>query len=270
MGCNITDARPSMTRYGPGMEGTVASLWTYPVKSFQGVRVDAVDLGADVETQMLLSAKRTGVLLDARLEGDDAVLPDGRQAPLGSAELDQAMSAWLGRAVQLVHVETAPSLPQSMALDNENESSAVIRWRTPRGRYVDLFPIHFLTTATMAAVAARHGDLDWDVRRFRPNMLFDLACDERELFGATLQVGDAVVRVPEQLAERCVMVTRPQPAVAGSGALGLQRLILRALARDAGRPDATLTAGSAIAQLGAYAEVVTPGRVHVGAAVRRL
>jgi uncharacterized protein YcbX len=152
---------------------------------------------------------------------------------------------------------------QSMRLDNEDDSSLVISWRTPRGRYIDLFPIHFITTATLEGLRTRHPTLDWDVRRFRPNLVLDLAADERDLFGCTLQLGDATVRVLDQRTERCVMITRPQ-AVHG---LGTERGLLRALARDAGRPDAALTAGSAIAELGGYAEVLTPGRVALGASV---
>ena len=264
------------------MEGTVAELWQYPVKSFQGVRVASVELDADgprgdrcwgvldVEADALLSAKRRGPLLEVIVDGAEAVLPHGERHTIGSTALDNALTTWLGRAVRLVHVDDEPSLHQSMHLDNEDDDSLVIRWRTPRGRYVDLFAIHFVTTATLRAARARHPELDWDVRRFRPNLVLDIDVDERALFGATLRIGDAVVRVPEQLAERCVMVTRAQPTTPRSAALGVQRGLLRALARDAGQPDAALTAGSAIAQLGAYAEVVTAGTVARGASVVRL
>jgi uncharacterized protein len=265
------------------MVGRVAALWQFPVKSFQGVPVASVHLDhdgprgdrawgvLDVGADALLSAKRTGQLLEAFVDGDRAILPadpSGRPraiAVLGSAALDQALTEWLGRPVRLVHVDDEPTLHQSMHFDNEDESSAVVRWRTLRGRYVDLFPLHFITTATLAAASARHPELDWDVRRFRPNFVLDADVDERELFGATLCIGDAVVHVPAQLAERCVMTTRRQPpAPGGAPALDQQRSLLRTLARDAGQPDAALTAGSAIAQLGAYAEVVTPGVVRVG------
>lgn len=260
------------------MQGRVHTILHHPVKSLQGHEVDAIDLDADgprgdrawglldVDADMLLSAKRVGALLDAVVDHDDVVLPDGTRHRIGTPALDHALGEWLGRTVRLVHVDGAPTLRQSMHLDNEDDTSLVISWRTPRGRYVDLFPIHFLTTATLAAARERHPQLDWDVRRFRPNLVLDLAADERELFGATVQIGDAVVRIVEQRAERCVMVTRAQ-VVHG---LAAERGLLRALAHDAGRPDAALTAGSAVAELGGYAEVVTPGRVAVGADVRVL
>jgi uncharacterized protein YcbX len=253
------------------------------VKSFQGVRVDVLDLEADgprgdrcwgvldIEAETLLSAKRTGALLDAFVEGTDAVLPDAASAAtvrgaLGSAELDRALTAWLDRPVRLVHVDEEPTLHQSMSFDNENETSMVVRWRTPRGHYVDLFPLHFLVTSTVDAMRERHPELNWDVRRFRPNFVLDADVDERALFGATLRIGEVEVRVPEQLTERCVMTTRAQPL------LGLvqQRSLLRTLARDAGKPDAALTAGSAVAELGLYGEIVTPGRIRVGDTVERI
>lgn len=260
------------------MHGTVARLFHHPVKSAQGIAVDALDLDADgprgdrswgvldVDAGVLVSAKRHGALLDCTVDGDELVLPGGARGVLGSAALDAAMSSWLGRAARLVHVDDEPTLRQSMHLDNEDDRSLVISWRTPRGRYIDLFPIHFLTTATLAGARERHPDLDWDVRRFRPNLVLDLDADERDLFGRALQLGDAVVRVIEQRTERCVMITRAQ-RVHG---LAPERGLLRALARDAGRPDAALTAGSAVAELGGYAEVVTPGRVVLGAPVRVL
>jgi uncharacterized protein YcbX len=165
-----------------------------------------------------------------------------------------------------VHVDEEPTLHQSMSFDNEDDTSMVVRWRTPRGHYVDLFPLHFLTSAALDALRERHHDLDWDVRRFRPNFVLDTNADELSLFGAILRIGEAEVRVPEQLTERCVMTTRAQPL------LGLepQRSLLRTLARDAGKPDAPVTAGSAVALLGLYAEIVKPGRIRVGDTVERI
>lgn len=260
------------------MIGTVRELWQYPVKSFQGVQVRSVELGADgpagdrawgvldLATDELLSAKRTGAMLDAVVDGDDAVLPDGTRAALGSPALDAALTAWLGRAVRLVHVDEQPTLPQSMHLDNEDQTSLVIRWRSPRGRYVDLFPLHVLTTAWLHEAVAAHPELDWDVRRFRPNLVLDTAVHERDLLGATLRIGAAEVRVPEQLTERCVMITRAQPV----NGLAVQRPILRTLAREAGNAEAALTAGAGATPFGAYLEVVTPGRIAVGDIVERV
>jgi uncharacterized protein YcbX len=198
--------------------------------------------------------------------GETVTLPTGAHHPLGSTALDEALTAWLGRDVRLVHVRDEASLPQSMHLDNEDLTSLVVRWRSPRGRYVDLFPLHFLTTSTLQAAAAAHPELDWDVRRFRPNLVLDTDAHERDLLGATLRIGTAVVRVPEQLTERCVMTTRAQDV----NGLGAQRSLLRTLARDAGNADAALTAGSGTTPFGAYLEVVGAGLVTEGDTVERV
>jgi uncharacterized protein YcbX len=256
--------------------GRVAQLFVYPVKSFAGVEVEALEVGPagpagdrawgvyDPEADVVLSAKRVGELLDARVEGDEAVLPTGERGRLGDTALDAALSAWLGRTVRVVHVDDEPTLRQEMHRDNEDLSSAVIRWRTPRGRYVDLFPLHLLLTSTVATLATTHRELDWDVRRFRPNVLIETDCGEDELLTRTLRIGGAVIVVPDQHTERCVMVTREQQA------LPRQRSSLRAIARARRDYEGPLTAGSAKAVLGCYGEVRVPGTIRAGDAVELL
>jgi hypothetical protein len=91
----------------------VLELWRYPVKSLQGERLDAVAVSEsgfegdrrfalfDLETGFGLTARRIPELLfaSARLtpEGEaEITLPDG-----SIAADDDALSAWLGRKVQL-------------------------------------------------------------------------------------------------------------------------------------------------------------------------
>ena len=253
--------------------GRVDQLWTYPVKSFAGVPVDVVtlvDTGPvgdrawgvyDVSADVVLSAKRVGALLHASVDGDVVTLPTGTSGRLGDAALDGALSEWLGRAVRMVHVDEQPSLRQEMHQDNEDDRSLLLRWRTPRGRYVDLFPLHLLATTSVKQLADAHPDLDWDVRRFRPNAVFDTEVPEDEWLGRRLRVGTAELSVPNQLTERCVMITRAQPS------LDEQRSTLRTIARARRGFEGPLTAGSAAAQLGCYGEVVVAGTMRVGDAV---
>jgi uncharacterized protein YcbX len=256
--------------------GRVAQLFVYPVKSFAGVEVESLELTAegpagdrawgvyDPASDVLLSAKRTGALLDARVDGDEVVLPTGERGRLGDPALDDALSAWLGRAVRLVHVDAEPTLRQDMYRDNEDLGSEVIRWRTPRGRYVDLFPLHLLLTSTVGALAAENPHLDWDVRRFRPNVLVDTERREEDLVTRALRIGPAEIRVPDLQTERCVMITRPQQG------LPQQRSSLRTIARARRAYEGPLTAGSAMALLGCYGEVRAPGTIGVGDPVELL
>jgi uncharacterized protein YcbX len=247
------------------MTGTVVELWRYPVKSLQGERVDRLDLAddgpvgdrawavLDRDTGVLVSAKRTGALLEASAvtrEHEVIVrLPTGHEGPVGDPDLDRALTGWLGRDVAMVSVADEPTLRQEMAVDNLDEASQVIRWRTPRGRYVDLFGLHLLTTAELA---------DHDVRRFRPNVVIDAPTDVGPWLGRELTVGSVRLSVPDQRTERCVMVTRAQPGLAAD------RSVLRSLVPTDAPADAPLTVGSNLAVLGGYAEVVTPGEVMVG------
>src|SRR5437763_11959924 len=91
----------------------VSELWRYPVKSLQGEQVDSVAVTADglegdrrfaiydVETGFGLTARRVPELLfaSARWRDDGLVeitLPDGSRP-----REDDALSAWLGRPVDL-------------------------------------------------------------------------------------------------------------------------------------------------------------------------
>jgi uncharacterized protein YcbX len=253
--------------------GRVGQLWSYPVKSFAGVAVDVMvltDEGPvgdrawgifDVAADVVLSAKRVGALLFASVDGEVATLPTGASGRLGDPSLDDALSEWLGRSVRMVHVDEQPTLRQEMHQDNEDDSSLVIRWRTPRGRYVDLFPLHLMASVSVEQLARSHPDLDWDVRRFRPNAVVETDVPEERWLGRTLRIGSVELSVPDQLTERCVMTTRAQPW------FGEQRSILRTIARDRRGFEGPLTAGSAGAQLGCYGEVVVAGEVRVGDAV---
>jgi uncharacterized protein YcbX len=211
----------------------------------------------DIEADVVLSAKRVGALLYASVDGDVATLPTGASGRLGDPALDGALSEWLRRSVRMMHVDEEPTLRQEMHQDNEDESSRVIRWRTPRGRYIDLFPLHLMATVSLQQLVDAHPDLDWDVRRFRPNAVFETDVPEDDWRARTLRVGPVEISVPDQLAERCVMITRAQPALAE------QRSTLRTLARRRGY-EGPITAGSAGAQLGCYGEVLTAGTIRIG------
>jgi uncharacterized protein YcbX len=249
--------------------GRVEQLWTFPVKSFAGSVVDELELASDgpvgdrawgvydIDADVVLSAKRVGALLYATVDGEMVTLPTGESGHLGDAALDRALSDWLGRSVRMVHVDDEPTLRQEMHQDNENERSLIVRWRTPRGRYVDLFPLHLIGTASLEQLADAHPDLDWDIRRFRPNAVFATDLPDDEWQGRRLRVGSSEIEVPDQLTERCVMTTRAQPS------LPEQRAILRTIAR-ARKYEGPLTAGSAGAQLGFYGTVVVPGTIHAG------
>jgi uncharacterized protein YcbX len=251
---------------GPsGSTPRIAALWRYPVKSLQGERLDA----AVVEADGLRGDRRFGVrdegsgkILTARREprlllagatlADDGepqiTLPGGEVVGGGGTRTDAALSDWLGRAVALVAADGAPGGTAEFFADATDDASAAIEWTMPPGRFVDAMPLLVLTTASLRAGAALHPDGQWDVRRFRPNVLVDLdgrGFVEDGWCDGTLSV-DGVRLVPRQPCIRCTMVTRPQP--------GLDRDldVYKALSRH--------HAGT----LGVWTEVATTGTIAVG------
>ena len=229
----------------------VVELWRFPVKSLQGERVEEVEFGTggvagdrryaifDVATGFGLTARRAPEMLFAAARTTAAgtvevVLPDGRVA----AD-DDALSAWLGKPVQLRSVEEVQERRYENPGDVETEAEA--SWgpfEGADGAFHDTqgATVTVLSTASMGVA---------DRRRFRANVVVD-GEGEDGLVGRLVRIGDATVSVSTPIA-RCVMVTRPQP-----GGIDLDREVLRRIHRERG---GNLSVGGS---------VVDPGTVRVG------
>jgi uncharacterized protein YcbX len=90
----------------------------------------------------------------------------------------------------------------------------------------------------------------WDLRRFRINVIL-AGGGEEELVGSTVQAGTVELDVGTQIS-RCAMVTRPQPAHAGTAPIERAVDVLRTITSE--------RAGN----LGIGALVRTPGTITVG------
>ncbi|MGZ4712187.1 MAG: MOSC domain-containing protein [Acidimicrobiia bacterium] len=233
---------------------TVMALWRYPVKSMQGERVDAAQIGPrgivgdrgwavfDTETGLGLTARRAPELLyaHAALTGDDVriTLPDG-----SVAADDGALSAWLGRPVTLVRADTdtVGTFEIGLAPDDDADRDPSVewfQWDGPAGTFHD-------STRTQVSIIGADTVGPWDMRRFRPNVVI-AGAGEDDWVGSTLRLGDAVVDVSKQI-DRCVMTTRAQPG-------GIERDVdvLRTINRERAN------------NLGIATLVRTPGIVRVG------
>ncbi len=251
----------------------VSALWRYPVKSMQGEPVDHLDVGPsavagdrawgviDAGTGLLVSAKRDGRLLEAfaRTDGDDVLirLPDGAELVAGAPEADRALSAWLDREVVLRR--PGGEAAYDMTLDPPNDDAEVYEIPTPPGTFLDLAALHVLTTASVEQCRAARPDIDWDVRRFRPNVLVDTGAEtdagfpEDAWVGQQVAIGDVVIH-GDMRTMRCAMPLRPQPEMAAVGSPELAREL------DVYRTMAEIHSND----LGLYASVVTPGRIQLG------
>jgi uncharacterized protein YcbX len=243
----------------------VLELWRHPVKSFQGERLEAaefVDNGMagdrawgvlDTGTGKVLTGRREpGLLLASARLGDDGLpttsLPDGGHTSGLGAGTDAALTAWLARPVSLVAAADLPPQPAEMFTDATDDSSDVLEWNLMGGRFVDVFPLLLLTTASLRAGASHHTDGVWDVRRFRPNVLIEAdGTDwvEDAWSGHRVRIGDVELQAIAPCG-RCTMVTRPQPE------LDKDLDMFRTLNREHG------------ATFGMWATVTTPGTVRAG------
>jgi len=243
----------------------VAACWRYPVKSVQGLPVDDLQVDArgvvgdrrwaviDESDGRLASAKRYSALLHASVDGDQLVLPGGDRLELVDDDSTRAaLSAWLGGRFRLAESSPTTSVEYRMTFDPPDDDAELFSIPAPPGTFLDLAPVHLLTVGTLEACATARPDLDWDVRRFRPNVVVDSgtteAFGEQAWVGRRLRIGEVELTVDSPTV-RCAMPLRAQPG------LDRQAELFGALDElNEAFPN----------HLGVYCSVVRPGRVAVG------
>lgn len=219
----------------------VLELWRYPVKSMRGERLDSsylTEAGLDGDrqwgivdraTDKMLTARREPRLLHARARlGEDRRLridapkvgsieigPDG-----DTTDASALLSRWLGRDVSLVaRNDVSGGQAYEIATDFENEATSPwVSWQGPERSFHD-------STRTAVSILAVGSLGDWDRRRFRGNVIVG-GDEDPSLVGAALRCGDLRLDVTKRI-DRCVMVTRPQPADDDGPALERDLTILR-------------------------------------------
>lgn len=123
-------------------------------------------------------------------------------------------------------------------------------YATPVGTFADAYAVHLVTTSSLRTMAAYGGD--FDVRRFRPNIVVDTPDEglaEQAWLGATLRAGDVGLRV-EIPSIRCSIPMRAQPGIPADPAVS------RTVSQHGERC------------FGIYADIVEAGTIRVGDEVR--
>lgn len=126
----------------------------------------------------------------------------------------------------------------------------VLEFTSPPGTYFDAFPIHALTTASLATMSQHNPTAVWDMRRFRPNFLIKTedgieGLIESDWGGRTLRLGSVELKC-EIPTVRCGMTMQAQAD------LPKDPSVLRTIVKDANQ------------NLGIYASVITTGQVSEG------
>lgn len=175
----------------------------------------------DAETGLNLTGRRDPQLLDALAHYDAGevriTLPDGTVA--GD---DATLSDWIGRPVELRHADAEAPGTYEIQLD-ENDAGSWVRWSGPSGSFHD-------STKTRISLAGVDAFRSWDRRRFRTNVILDGSGDV-ELVGHRIEIGSVGLDVLKRI-DRCVMTTRPQPAVDDLPVVERDLDVLKTIARD--------------------------------------
>lgn len=200
-------------------------------------------------------------------------LPDGREFSSSDPAVHRALSEYVDHDVELralppigdrqqyrTPMATKTDLRTIFGLDDDEplpdlsmfpvrKLAEITRYATPVGSYVDAYPFHLITTASLAAMAALAPDSDFDERRFRPTLVVDSPATsehpEWDWCGGVLHGPHADLQ-PLIPTIRCVMPSHEQPQ------LTRDREITRAIAAHSRRC------------LGVYGNVVKAGRIAEG------
>jgi uncharacterized protein YcbX len=191
--------------------GVVKDLFRYPVKSMQGERLSAVDIGAhgvigdrayalrEVNGRVVTAKKWANMLeFSSRYDAPPTpgalaplriTLPDGRTIQAQAPDASAVLSAVLGRPVVLEHAQSdQPShaeidpatvfgdVPVENVLPGRTAATMPDAFALPSGTFFDSASIHVLASGTLAHLHTLIGaDAQVDPRRFRPNMVVETA-----------------------------------------------------------------------------------------------
>jgi uncharacterized protein len=291
-GCGVDTSLANRVSYTDAMRATVSVIHRFPVKSMAGESVHTTELDRlgiagdrrwalrDATSGKIISAKQPSVgrallgcsarLVDVSTTAhspDVIITVDGEDlTSMDRSAVDQRLTELLGRPVSLVSAGTSsevyesywPSIDDDLALNDVTIDLAIAGGAAAR-TFVDLAPLHILTTTSLARLQRLAPDSLIDVARFRPGLLLDLdeAVDdfvENGWADRQVQLGSAVLRFGAA-SPRCVMTTLAQPGLPDD------KSVLQTLATHNRRDFGGF---GNFACLGVYAEVVEPGTVTVG------
>jgi uncharacterized protein len=268
-------------------QGSVASLWRYPVKSVLGEELTATEItergvlgdrayalvdSVDGKAATAKNPKKWPTLFDFRATFMEPprpdttappvriTLPDGTTVTSQQPDLNQLLSKVLNRPVTL----TAAAPGQTGTINAEeywpdmeglDYRDTVTDFTLPAGTFFDCATVHLLTTATLERLHQLYPQGRFEIPRFRPNIVVAPAPGEQGFvenawIGHTLAIGDSVRLSITGPCGRCVMTTLAQ------GGLPRDPGILRTAAQHNK------------VSVGIYATVERGGSIRRGDAVR--
>jgi len=277
--------------------GTVGALWRHPVKSMLGQRIHAAEVTdrglagdrrlalLDRETGKVASAKNprlwralltcTATLEESAPPEESATritAPDGTTLWSTDTDVDDALSAIVGRAVTLI--DTPPSgatldrsRPEEVLREGVDAEvgADVVQFgsASPAGTFFDFAPVHLMSNSTLDRVGALHPRGTVEAERYRPNLVIDTdgaGFVDHGWVGGELRIGDLLVLRVVASTPRCAVPTLAH------GTLPRDPHALRTLAEHHRVPALPGRAPEPCA--GVYAQVLRPGPIRRGDTVR--
>src|SRR5437870_5805933 len=184
-------------------QGSVASLWRYPVKSMLGEELSATEVtehgllgdrtyalidSADGKAATAKNPRKWPTLLGFRAAFIESprpgasvppvriALPDNTAATSQQEDVNQILSRALHRAVTLTaagsdHAGAVNAEEYWPDMDGLDFRDTVTDFALPEGRFFDCAAVHLLTTATLDRLHQLYPQGRFDVTRFRPNIV---------------------------------------------------------------------------------------------------
>ncbi|MEM7323375.1 MAG: MOSC N-terminal beta barrel domain-containing protein [Actinomycetota bacterium] len=231
----------------------ITAIWRYPVKSLQGEALTEAAVGrfgitgdrawslVDLESGTNLTARKRPELLYAAakvVDGEVVVtLPDGTETN-DNAQL----SSWIGADIELRKAEEGSAGTFETQAD-ETETGKWYQWNGAVGAFHD-------STVSLISLVCGETYRDWDPRRFRINVTLD-GTGEDKLVDTAVTLGGTKLHVMKQI-DRCVMTTRPQPALGDLPPIERDLSVLKTINAE----NATF--------LGVGAIITEPGTIAIG------
>ena len=219
--------------------GSIQSIWQYAVKSMNGIKLEQANVAVgglqgdrcyaliDQSDDKVASAKypkKWGKLLElnaALVEqpAQDGELPAVRITSSTGLDIlstdedaDDLISDFLGRAIKLTTLR-----PDSVSLDRldplePDETILDIGELMLKNKFSDYAEVHLLTTATLQELSSLSPEVQFDERRFRPNIVIETSSEifgfaENDWVGKTIAIGECVKLKITDPTPRCSIPT---------------------------------------------------------------
>ena len=204
--------------------GSIQSIWQYAIKSMNGMKLDQANITTggihgdrayaliDQSNHKVASAKypkKWGKLLELNAafvkqpkKGDHfpairITSSNGLDILSTDKNADDLLSDYVGRAVKLTS-----SRPNRVSLERldpleSDETILDIGDLMLKNKFSDYADVHLLTTTTLQQLSSLSPNVQFDERRFRPNIVIETSSDiigfaENEWVGKTVVIGDHV------------------------------------------------------------------------------